>query len=80
MQSKIQLWGDSLALRIPKPIAKEVGLSQYSDVEISVADGKILILPVQESQSTLEALLSEVADENLHHEVNLGQAAGREVW
>ncbi len=80
MQSKIQQWGNSLALRIPKPFAGELGLSRHSAVEVSIVDGNLLVLPIKEPQPTLEALLAEVNDDNLHSEVDTGAAVGREIW
>ncbi len=80
MRSKIQQWGNSLALRIPKPFAEETGLCRHSDVELSVVDGNLLVFPIKESAPTLEELLAEVNDDNLHSEVDTGPAVGREIW
>ncbi len=80
MRSKIQQWGNSLALRIPKPFAEEAGLSRHSAVELSVVDGKLLVFSVKEPQPTLEELLAEVSDDNLHSEIDTGPAVGREIW
>jgi antitoxin MazE len=80
MLAKIQKWGNSLALRIPKAFAEEAGLDNDSAVEIRVVDGEIHIVPVQENRYELEALLAEVTADNLHEEVDSGHAMGNEVW
>ena len=80
MRSKIQQWGNSLALRIPKPFAEEAGLARQSEVEVSVVDGNVVIFPVREPQPTLEELLAEVTEENRHSEIDTGPAVGREIW
>ena len=80
MLTHIQKWGNSLALRIPQSVAREIGLSQDSSVEISLVDGKLVIAPIVKSKVTLEKLLAQVTDENLHHEVDMGSAMGREAW
>jgi antitoxin MazE len=80
MLAKIQKWGNSLALRIPKAFAEEAGLDNDSAVEIRVVDGEIHIVPVQENRYELEALLAEVTADNLHEEVDTGHAMGNEVW
>lgn len=80
MLAKIQKWGNSLALRIPKAFAEETGLDSDSAVEIRVIDGQIHIVPIQNSQYELEALLAEVTADNLHEEVDTGNAMGNEVW
>jgi len=80
MRSRIQKWGNSLALRIPKSFANEVGLHREASVEISLADGKLIIAPVAKPKLTLKQLLSKVTEENLHHEVDTGPAVGNETW
>jgi antitoxin MazE len=80
MQARVQRWGNSLAIRIPKPFALEIGLEQNSLVTVSIAEGKLLLEPVVEPKHSLEQLLAEVTEDNLHHEVEMGPAVGNEVW
>lgn len=80
METRVQKWGNSLGLRIPKPLATEAGLEQNSPVELSLVDGKLIIAPVVESALTLEHLLAQVTEHNLHREVDTGPAMGDEVW
>jgi antitoxin MazE len=80
MITRVQKWGNSLALRIPKSFAAEVGLQTDSSVEISLADGKLIIAPITKSKLTLKQLLAQVTDENLHHETETGPALGNEAW
>ena len=80
MRTRVQKWGNSLALRIPKPFAAEIGLRQNSPVEMSLVDGQLVILPVVEPTLTLEHLLAQVTEDNLHGEVETGSAVGSEVW
>lgn len=80
MRARVQKWGNSLALRIPKSFAAEVGLQKETSVEISLADGKLVIRPIAEPKLTLKQLLARVTKENLHHEVDTGFALGKEAW
>lgn len=80
MKSRVQKWGNSLALRIPKSFAAEVGLRNESSVELSVADGKLVIAPLVEPKVTLKELLDQVTEDNVHHEIDTGPAVGREAW
>ena len=80
MITRVQKWGNSLALRIPKSFAAEVGLQTDSSVEVTLADGKLIIAPIVKSKLTLKQLLAQVTDENLHHEVETGPAQGHEAW
>lgn len=80
MRTKIQKWGNSLALRIPKPFALDAQLENNSIVEISLVDGRIVIKPIAAHHWTLEQLLSGVTSDNLHQEIDIGAAVGNEVW
>jgi len=80
MLTKIQKWGNSLALRIPKAFAVEAQLENNSFVEISIVKGKIMVTPVPAPGWMLDELLAGVTNDNLHHEVDTGFAVGKEVW
>jgi antitoxin MazE len=80
MRTRVQKWGNSLALRIPKSFATEVGLTHNSPVEVSLVGGKLIIVPIANPKLTLKQLLAQVTEDNLHHEVDTGPATGREVW
>jgi antitoxin MazE len=80
MQARIQKWGNSLAVRIPKTLAAEAHLAQEVVVELAVAKGKLIIAPVKKQKYKLEELVSGITDENLHKEDTWGPAVGREVW
>jgi antitoxin MazE len=80
METRIKKWGNSLALRIPKALAKEAGLSYELPVELSLVDGQLVIAPIEASKPDLEAMLAQVTENNLHSEVNLGPAVGKEIW
>ncbi|MEZ4708886.1 MAG: AbrB/MazE/SpoVT family DNA-binding domain-containing protein [Caldilineaceae bacterium] len=80
MQTKIQMWGNSLALRIPKSFAAEVGLENNAAIDLALVDGKLIITPIVATAFALDALLAGITDENLHTEVDMGEAVGAEVW
>jgi antitoxin MazE len=80
MRTRVQKCGNSLALRIPKSFATEVGLQRESSVEVSLVNGKLVITPVAKPKLTLKQLLAKVTKENLHHEVDIGPATGNETW
>ncbi len=80
MKTRVKKWGNSLALRIPKPLAIEVGLELDSPVDISLVDKKLVVRPLSEPLWSLESLLAEVTGENLHREVDTGPAVGHEAW
>jgi antitoxin MazE len=80
MKSRVQKWGNSLALRIPKVFAAEAGLHEDAAVELSLVKGKVVVQPVSAEPLTLDELLRGVTEENLHGEWDTGPAVGREVW
>ena len=80
METRVQKWGNSLALRIPKLLAAQIGLEPDSPVELSLR-GKVLVIePVSPSYLNLDDLLARVTEHNLHGEVDTGTPIGGEVW
>lgn len=80
MKTRIQKWGNSLAVRIPKSFANEIHLQQDSLVEVSLAEGKLVLSPLLEPKLTLSQLLEQVNEHNLHHEAESGPSVGDEMW
>ena len=80
MQTRVQKWGNSLALRIPKSFAANIGLVDETMVELSIVDGQLVVSPIAPRRYRLDELLAEVRDDNLHHEISVEPAMGAEVW
>lgn len=80
MITKIQKWGNSLGLRIPKSFAEEAEVTSGSEVDLSVVDGVLIVRPVRRRTYSLQDLMRGVTRENLHEEVDVGGPAGREAW
>ena len=80
MISKIQKWGNSLAVRIPKPFAEEIGVDVDMEVDLVLEDGKLILSKPSRSSLKLDELLGQMTEENLHDEVDFGSAVGREAW
>jgi antitoxin MazE len=80
MKTRVQKWGNSLALRIPKSFAAETGLSEDTPVELSCVEGRLVIKPLAPRPPTLEELLQGVTDDNIPGEWDTGAAVGKEAW
>ena len=80
MQTKIQRWGNSLGLRIPRSFAEEAGVKAGSQVDISVRDGDLVVRAVKRQTYRLSELLEKVTAKNLHGEAGTGEPLGREIW
>jgi antitoxin MazE len=78
MRARVQKWGNSLAVRIPRSFAEEAGLRENGPIDVSLVGGKVLIEAMPET--TLDELLSGITDENLHGELGSGPAVGNEAW
>lgn len=80
MLVRVQKWGNSLALRIPAPFARETGLGQGSEVDLALEEGRLVVTPRPPSAFTLDALVSGITDENRHDEIATGDPQGSEAW
>ncbi len=78
MSVKIQKWGNSLGVRIPKTVIEKVNLSENSEVEIESKNGTIVIFPAKKEYS-LDSLLEQITKNNLHTEEDF-KTEGNEVW
>jgi antitoxin MazE len=80
MKAQVSKWGNSLAVRIPRAFAEDLGVGQNSSVELTVEDGCLLIRPSVAPTYELETLLRSATPENLHGEMDQAQAVGKEAW
>lgn len=80
LDATVRKWGNSLAIRLPRAFADELGLADGSPVGLSLTDAGLLVTPAGPAVPRLEDLLAGVTRRNLHGEVDTGPAVGREVW
>jgi len=80
MITKVQKWGNSLAVRIPRSVAEDTQLSSGETVNLAVHDGQIVIAAVRQRRFKLHDLLKGVTSRNRHAEVVTGTAVGQEIW
>jgi len=80
MRTRIQKWGNSLALRIPKGCADDLLVARETLVDVSVENGALIVRPILPQAPSLEQLLAGITPENLHGEVDFGRAVGEEAW
>ena len=77
--TQISKWGNSLGLRLPRAIVREAGLDQGDTVDLSVANGAIVVKPSRPRYS-LKQLVNRITRRNRHGATDWGERAGREVW
>jgi antitoxin MazE len=80
MKARIQKWGNSLALRIPKSFAAHSHIEQGSIVDLSLDNGRMIVEPSIDLEYSLDELLAKVTKHNLHAEADFGQPVGKEAW
>jgi len=78
MEAVVQKWGNSLGIRIPNLIVRELSLKNGSLVDINENGNEIIIKPVQKYK--LAEMLDEINEQNLHEEINWGKPVGKEIW
>lgn len=78
--TKVKRWGNSLAVRIPRSLAREIGVREESAILLRVESGAIVIERVcTDEVPTLAELVAGITEENRHPEVDWGPDVGREV-
>jgi antitoxin MazE len=80
MVATVAKWGNSLAVRIPQNVVKEIQLTEGAEVDFLVIDGNLVIKPRHRKRYSLEELIATITPENLHSEVETGVTVGNEVW
>ena len=76
----IAKWGNSLAIRIPLPIAREAGLAEGDEVSLRLTKEGDLLLRAVRARYSLAELVSQIKPSNRHAETDWGTAQGSEVW
>jgi len=75
---QIVKWGNSLAVRIPKLIAEEAGVSEGDPIDLDAEQGEIK-LRRRDKVPTLKKLVSQITSANRHGESMAGSEIGREA-
>lgn len=78
MTIKVQKWGNSLGLRIPKSVADSTGLSEGSEVNLRVEDGELILSPIE--VPSLPEMLAQIKPGMKPEQIDWGKPVGKEVW
>ena len=79
MKSRTKMWGNSLALRIPKPIAVQMGITDDSPVVLVLRGRELTIVPVERTRESLAEMLPVVTKRNRHDRISIGIPASGEA-
>jgi len=83
MKVEFLRWGNSLALRVPKAFAQEVGAAEGKRAELTVENGALVVKvakPKRRRRYDLARLVDAISEENRHAEADWGAPRGNEVW
>jgi antitoxin MazE len=78
MEAVVKKWGNSLGIRIPNHIVRELSLRDGSFVDITDRGKEIIIKPFQKNK--LSEILSKVNEQNMHKGIDTDGPAGNETW
>ena len=80
MKAKVQKWGNSLGIRIPKAIAVQAELVEGSEVELVESDG-LVTFRLAKRRLTLDSIVKSLKKSGPYtDESDLGDPIGKEVW
>lgn len=83
MKVEFLKWGNSLALRVPKALAEEIGAVAGKRAEMTAENG-VLVVKVSRRKRRrrydLEHLIGGITEENRHAEFDWGPSVGNEAW
>ncbi len=79
MKAQMLKWGNSLAIRIPKPVAQQARLKEGDSLEIeAAADGRVELRRAARIP-TLAQLVAQISPDNCYEEISTTAEVGREV-
>ncbi len=77
---KLQKWGNSLGVRLPKKMAEKFSLTEGSTFVLTVEKRCISIRPSHKKRESLKELVAKITPKNRHAIANWGTPRGKEVW
>lgn len=79
MKTQVVRWGNSLALRIPKPVLEEARVKEGDYLEIEASDGQLALRRASKKGCpTLAQLVEQISPDNRYSEVPSGREVGKE--
>jgi len=80
METRIQKWGNSLGVRLPKEIINKTKFREGSCVKITKKNSRIVIESCAYEKPKLENLVRKINSKNIHKEIEWNNSYGKEVW
>ena len=80
MVSKVQRWGNSQGLRLPKHVLEIADISVGDNVEVIPEEGQITIKKIAKRKFDLAEMVSRMPRNYKPREESLGKPVGKEEW
>ena len=81
MTVKVRRWGNSLGVRIAKPLAEGIHLREGAEVNVRLEQGRIVVEPVRPRRRySLVSLVAGMTPSRRHEEVEVSGPVGNEAW
>ncbi len=80
MQLTVKKWGNSASIRIPAAIMEAAQLKLDDPVDVREEGGRIIIEPLAHKTYDIDDLVAGITPDNLHAEIPVGPAVGKEAW
>ncbi len=80
MEARLQKWGNSDGVRIPKAFLQSLNLKTNDKIIIEQVDDKIVISKCNKDKISLKELFDEYHGKNMTKEFEWDDARGREIW
>lgn len=80
MRTRMQKWGNSYAVRLPRALVQETGLREGETLEIRASGRQIRLRRPARPEYSLERLVGGIRRGNVHEEADFGAARGREAF
>lgn len=78
MQVQITKWGNSLGIRVPKEVARRMGLTEGSRVDVTT-EGNRIVVTANQPIYTLDELLVGMTPQAMHEAFDWGPDMGDEA-
>lgn len=79
-QTKVQKWGNSYGVRIPRDVARHLGVEPGSPLNVEMEDGALILRTPKQDKSELDTLVAQITPDNRHEEIDWGEPRGQEIW
>ncbi|MBI4309887.1 MAG: AbrB/MazE/SpoVT family DNA-binding domain-containing protein [Candidatus Omnitrophica bacterium] len=74
----VQQWGNSLAVRLPKPLAQRIHVHKGSQLDLAVVDNKLVLSAGRTMRYDLKSLVRKI--KATHPDQDTGRPVGQEIW